>query len=294
MDSRFDAFLDDLKQNTPASPHTSQVYLRDVAALDAFLGLEKDDDYGTITQNQLEEYFSELKQRGCSDATLARVRSSLSRYYTFLMARGIVAENLPRRLAVERRKGNLPAFLTLEQVRHLLESPQGESFAARRDRAILHVLYATGLKSAQLTALNTDQVLLERGLLHVPERPEPFLPLYPQAVEALRDYLGPCRDGVLSQAEEPALFLNAAGKRLTRQGLWKILGRRGKEAGLSLPVTPQLLRASLAVHLAEKGATAEDLKAFLGLEDPYWVQVYFRALEGEAGERYRKLHPLSR
>lgn len=294
MDSRFDAFLDNLKQNTPASPHTSQVYLRDVAALDAFLGLEKDGDYETVTQKQLEEYFSELKQRGRSDATLARVRSSLSRYYAFLMARGIVAENLPRRLAVERHKGNLPAFLTLEQVRHLLASPQGESFAARRDRAILHVLYATGLKSAQLTALNTDQVLLERGLLHVPERPEPFLPLYPQAVEALRDYLGPCRGGVLSQAEEPALFLNAAGKRLTRQGLWKILGRRGKEAGLSLPVTPQLLRVSLAVHLAEKGATAEDLKALLGLEDPYWVQVYFRTLEGEQGERYRRLHPLSR
>lgn len=293
MDSRFDAFLYYLKQNTPASPHTSQVYLRDVAALDTFLGLGEDGDYRSVTLPQLEEYFEELKQRGRSPATLARIRSSLARYYAFLMAQGLAAENLPRRLTVKRSKGKLPSFLTLEQVRCLLASPQGDSFAARRDRAMFHVLYATGLKSAQLTALNTDQVLPERGLLYVPKRQEPYLPLYPQAIKSLQEYLGPCRDGVLRQAGEPALFLSAAGKRLTRQGLWKILGKRGEEAGISLPVTPQLLRTSLAVHLAEKGAAAQDVKALLGLDDPYWVQVYFRALEGEAGERYRRLHPLS-
>ena len=155
---------------------------------------------------------------------------------------------------------------------------------------MLELLYATGLKVTALTALNVDDLHLEMGFLRSAGRHERMLPLYQTAVDKLREYIKR-RPALLQDPGEPALFVNSNGGRLTRQGFWKIIKQRARQAGIQKDITPQSLRHSLAIHLLQNGATPQDLQQILGYEDPTAAQQYAKLFRQSWMGNYSQFHP---
>lgn len=289
---RFDGFRHYLKHQKNASDNTAQAYLRDIAALDSFCGLQGDLDYQSLSQETLQGYFEGLESQGKSAATLLRHRASLSCYYSYLIRLGVVSQNLPKQLRLPAQPARMPASLSLEQVDRLLAAPMGDSFKARRDKAMLELLYACGLRVSELLSLETKDVNLQLGFVHIQGTAARDLPLYPSTMQPLRAYLGPCRDSVAPPGQ-PALFVNHSGSPMTRQGFWKILRHYARQAGLE-QISPQQLRHSLAVHLLQNGAALQDVQAMLGHTDIASTQVYARLFQRSLQEKYRRFHPRGR
>lgn len=289
---RFDGFLHYLKEQKSASENTIQSYLRDIAALDRFLDLRGDLDYPPVSMGQLEDYFSLLEGQGLSAATLLRRRASLSCYYTYLIRLGVVSQNLPKQLPLSAKEASRPAVLPPEQVDRLLAAPTADDFKGRRDRAMLELLYACGLRVSELLALELRDINLQLGFVHVRGKGGRDLPLYPSTLQPLKAYLGPCRDSVAPPGQR-ALFVNSAGAPMSRQGFWKILKEYARQVGLE-QVSPQQLRHSLAVHLLQNGASLEEVRAMLGHSDIASTQVYARLFQQTLREKYRNIHPRGR
>lgn len=289
---RFSGFLAYLEQQKRASDNTVQSYLRDIAALDAFYGLQGDLDYQNLSQESLEQYFGTLQNRGRSAATLLRHRASLSCYYGYLIRLGVVSQNLPKQLRLQAQPARMPAALTIQQIDRLLSAPAGDSFKSRRDKAMLELLYACGLRVSELLSLEVRDVNLQLGFVHIQGAAPRDLPLYPSTIQPLRAYLGPCRDSV-APPNQSALFVNHSGDPMSRQGVWKILKYYAHQAGLD-QISPQQLRHSLAVHLLQNGASLQDLQAILGHTDIASTQVYARLFQQSLQEKYRGFHPRSR
>ena len=288
--SRFAGFLLYLKEQKRVSENTIQSYLRDVAALDSFLGFQGDWGYRQADLPAIRRYLDALREQGLSPSTVLRRRASLGCYYEYLIRLGVLSENLPRRAPVQPRQAKMPAVLTLQQVDKLLCAPAGDSFKSRRDRAMLELLYACGLRVSELLELDVQDVNVQLEFLHVRGSAQRDLPLYPSTLRPLLEYLGPCRQSVLRLEREPALFLNSGGRRISRQGFWKILKDYARQTGLE-QISPQLLRHSLAVHLLQNGAALEEVQAMLGHSDIASTRVYARLFQQTLRDKYQRIHP---
>ena len=290
---RIAGFLLYLNEQKRASANTIQAYLRDAALLDGFLGFQSDWDYQKADLPAIRRYFSFLQERGLSSSTILCRRASLGCYFDYLIRLGVVSENLPRQTPVPPRSRKMPEILTAQQVDRLLSAPAGDSFKSRRDRALLELLYAGGLRVSELLGADVTDVNLQLGFLHVRGPWARDLPLYPSTVQPLRDYLDGCRQSVVQEGSESALFLNRVGRRMSRQGIWKLLKDYAWQAGLE-PVSPQQLRHSLAVHLLQNGASLEEVRAVLGHSDRASTQIYARLFQQTLQQKYQKIHPRGR
>lgn len=280
-----------LKERKKASPNTLSSYLRDVRQYLIWLESE------TITpeqaaQNDVERYIKGLSSKGKSVATVTRSLASLKSFYTYLMEEGVVIVNPARGPAPAKVERKLPHILTAKEVELFLEQPDATDAKGCRDRAMLELLYATGIRVSELIGLNLDNVNLSASFIRCVSRgKERIIPLYPAAVKALQDYLDHVRPQVIEHPDEKALFVNMNGERMSRQGFWKIIKYYQETAGIQKDITPHTLRHSFAAHLLENGADLHSIQEMLGHADISSTQIYTQLVNQKLKDVYHKAHP---
>ncbi|WP_297208956.1 site-specific tyrosine recombinase XerD [uncultured Flavonifractor sp.] len=280
-----------LKEEKKALPNTLSSYLRDIRQYLSWLngeGLTPEQ----AAQGDVEGYIRTLSAKGKSAATVTRSLASLKSFYTYLMERGLVVVNPARGLAPAKVERKLPRILTAKEVEVFLEQPDASEAKGCRDRAMLELLYATGIRVSELIGLDLENINLSAGFIrctgHGKER---IIPLYPAAVKALQDYLEHVRPQVIEHPEERALFVNMNGERMSRQGFWKIIKHYQETAGIQKDITPHTLRHSFAAHLLENGADLHSIQEMLGHADISSTQIYAQLVNQKLKDVYNKAHP---
>ena len=280
-----------LVEEKKASPNTSSSYLRDVRQYLQWLegrGIPAE----AASRGELEAYTGALFSQGKSAATVTRCLASLKSFYRYLLREGVVAENPANRLDHVRVERKLPQILTSQEAALFLAQPDVGEPKGCRDKAMLELLYATGIRVSEIIGLNVADVNLERGTVRCTGRNGArVIPLYPAAVKALRRYLEEVRPLVIERPDETALFVNMSGERMSRQGFWKIIKQYQEKAGIQKDVTPHTLRHSFAAHLLENGADLRSIQEMLGHADIWSTQIYTRVVGHDLNRVYRRTHP---
>ena len=284
-------YEDYLKTEKGASANTVSSYLRDVRQ---FLKAMEERDVGVceVVERDVEEYVQTLTRRGKSPATVTRSVASIKSLYNFLIARGETDRNPAKSVSHAKVERKLPQVLTGKEVELFLEQPECTDLKGFRDRAMLELLYATGIRVSELIALDVDDLNLPGGILRCRSKgKERIIPLYPAAVRALNEYIHNVRPKLVDSLEETALFVNMGGERMSRQGFWKLIKYYQEKAGIKKDITPHTLRHSFAAHLLENGADLRSIQEMLGHADISSTQIYSRLLSQKIKDVYFKAHP---
>lgn len=282
-----------LKTEKKASENTLSSYLRDVRQFAAYCAREGL-TLTQVSQPEVEDYIRYLTSRGKSVSTVTRAAASLKSFYSYLIRMGEVASNPARGVAPARVERKLPQILTSKEVELFLEQPERTDPKGCRDHAMLELLYATGIRVSELIDLNVDDLNLSGGFLRCAGKGrsrERIIPLYAAAIRALSEYLKDVRPQLLESPDEPALFVNMTGKRMSRQGFWKIIKHYQEKAGIQKDITPHTLRHSFAVHLLENGADLRAIQEMLGHADISSTQIYTHVIKNQLKDVYQKAHP---
>ncbi len=285
----FESYLRDEKK---ASANTLSSYLRDVRQYGDYLELHLDCTIVDATEEEAGEYIKWLKSNGKSVATVSRCIASLKNLYAFLCLRQIMNSNPAAKLVSDKGVQKLPQILSSREVELLLEQPECVDAKGYRDRAMLELLYATGMRVTELIDLNIGDVNLGAGVVRCESRgKERFVPMYPAAIKALGEYIELVRPQMLALPDEEALFVNVSGERMSRQGFWKIIKYYQKKAKIDKDITPHTLRHSFAAHLLENGADIHAIQEMLGHADISSTQVYSHLVKKQLKDVYNKAHP---
>ena len=281
-----------LKQEKHASPNTLSSYLRDIRQLGGYLSTLAGRTYDSVDETILRDYVTWLKGEGKSVATVSRAIASIKGFYTYLLERGIVEHNPATGLVPDKSAQKLPQILTSKEVELLLEQPDCVDPKGYRDRAMLELLYATGIRVSELIGMDVSDVNVSAGIVlcrtHGHER---AIPLYPAAVKALSEYMEFIRPRMIASPDEKALFVNVNGERMSRQGFWKLIKTYQAKAGIEKDITPHTLRHSFAAHLLENGADLHSIQEMLGHADISSTQIYSQLVKKQLKDVYRKAHP---
>ncbi|MBQ1352100.1 MAG: site-specific tyrosine recombinase XerD [Oscillospiraceae bacterium] len=280
-----------LKQEKKASENTCHSYLSDVLQFIQYI-LEQGGQPSEATLQMVENYVAYLTEKGRSVATITRCISSLRCFYQFLEREGIAKQNPVQGITLAKVERKLPEILTSKEVELFLEQPKCVDCKGCRDRAMLELLYATGIRVGELIALNVDDLNLSLSFVHcVGRKKSRNIPLYPTAVQILSDYVQEIRPQMVASEEEKALFVNRNGMRMSRQGFWKIIKSYQEKAHIQKDITPHTLRHSFAAHLLENGADLRSIQEMMGHADISSTQIYTRIVNQKLKEVYRKAHP---
>ena len=289
-----DIFKTYLAEEKKASKNTLESYLRDLSQFDLYCTSE-----GKAPQNAdtefLNKYLDYLSIHGKSDATCNRILATLRCYFRFLVSKGIVKSNPVDQIHIKKTAKKLPDVLDSNEIILLLSQPSGNDFKSIRDKAMLEVLYATGIKVSELIELSVTDVNLQIGILHLRGgKKERIIPIYPAAVKSIADYLVNVRPAIVLEDSEDKLFTNMTGQPMSRQGFWKIIKHYAESAGIKKDITPHTLRHSFAAHLLENGAKLSDIKEMLGHSDISSTQIYAQLMKSKYTTAYAKFHPMAR
>ena len=286
--SGYERFLTEEKK---ASPNTLSSYLRDVRQYLDWLGEEGISPTQALHAD-VEAYTRSMTARGKSAATVTRSQASLKSFYSWMMEIGQIGENPARGLSQTKVERKLPHILTSREVELFLEQPDPSDAKGCRDKAMLELLYATGIRVSELIGLNLDNINLSAGFIRCANRgKERIIPLYQAAVRALQNYLDRVRPQMVEHPDEKALFVNMSGERMSRQGFWKIIKHYQEKAGIQKDITPHTLRHSFAAHLLENGADLHSIQEMLGHADISSTQIYTQIVSQRLKEVYQKAHP---
>jgi integrase/recombinase XerD len=286
------AWLDHLRVERGLAANTLAAYERDLAALAAFAEKHKV-PLVELGHKQLADFVGSLRDRGLSARSQARHVFSIRGFYAFALREGLAAADPTENVRAPRAFSGLPRYLTPPQVDALLAAPAVDSGVGLRDRAILEVLYATGLRASELTSLTLEGLDLELGVVRVLGKgsKERLVPLGREAQRWTRRYLDETRPLFARDASPPVVFLSQRGGRLSAMGLWGIVRRHAVTAGVERVLTPHVLRHSFATHLLERGADLRALQAMLGHADISTTQIYTHVSRERLRQIYDKLHP---
>lgn len=280
-----------LREEKGASENTVSSYLRDVNQFAAWAKGEKFSLSKAKTAD-VERYVRHLSGLGKSPATVTRSVASLKSFYGFLQREGKVRSNCARFVTTEKVERKLPQILTGKEVELFLEQPRCVDAKGYRDKAMLELLYATGIRVTELIDLNMDNVNLSAGFIRCESRgKERVIPVYPAAIKALGEYMKNVRPQLVADREEKALFVNMGGERMSRQGFWKLIKHYQGTAGIKKDITPQTLRHSFAAHLLENGADLHSIQEMLGHADISSTQIYTHLVGQKLKDVYAKAHP---
>ncbi len=293
------SFLNYLTVEKGFSENTRAAYQNDLTQLADFV--EEETAKGGIMpswadfsrQNML-SYLLNLKERGYAPTTAARKVAAAKSFFNFLLAEGKIKNNPTENISSPRVGKPLPAAISISQVRQLLDQPAKMTTPeARRDGAMLELLYASGMRVSELVSLNLGDVDTEGGYVRCfgKGNKERLIPIHPQAVQAVKEYITETRPQLLRSDAEPALFLNRRGDRLTRQGLWQKLKDYAKSAGLGKVVTPHTLRHSFATHMLSGGADLRSVQELLGHANISTTQIYTHLTSEHLRRTYDRTHP---
>ena len=287
--SAYENYLTKVKQ---ASNNTITSYMRDIRQFAGWLSTTEELDTVDATQENISRYMEVLEEEGRSTATQARCVASLRNFYSYRVSSGFLEQSPVTDVKVERKERKLPQILTNREIELLLSQPVCIDDKGFRDKAMLEVLYATGMRVSELIDLNVSDVNLDQGIVKcTTSRKTRSIPLYPAAQKALRVYMDEHRDFLLTDSDEPALFVNVNGTRISRQGFWKILKHYQETAHIDKDITPHTLRHSFAVHLLENGADIGSVQELMGHCDISSTQLYTHMLNQKIKQVYEKCHP---
>ena len=288
--SAYENYLTKVKQ---ASSNTVFSYMRDIRQFDSWLQRSGEVTVLEANQQNIASYLAYLQDQGRSAATVSRGLASLKNFYAYLVSTGFLTESpVTEKIHVERGEKKLPQILTSAQVDKLLAQPAPVDAKGIRDKAMLELLYATGIRVTELIDLNLSDFVPELKSIRVGSgKKARSIPLYPAAMRAVTVYLTQTRDTMVLDAGETALFVNVNGSRMSRQGFWKILKHYQAKAGIEQEITPHTLRHSFAVHLIENGADLSSVKELMGHSDISSTQVYTQMINQKIKSVYDKCHP---
>lgn len=281
-----------LRNDKKASDNTLNSYLRDIRQLAVYLEEECDHNLLQADEADLDGYIRMLRSEGKSVSTVSRSIASIKCLYTHLVIKQILKHNPALRLVPDKATQKLPEILTSEEIDKLLAQPECIDAKGYRDKAMLELLYATGIRVTELIDLNVSDVNLSSAVIHCSSKGrERVIPMYPAAVKALDDYLLLVRPQMIAEQDEKALFVNVSGDRMSRQGFWKIIKFYTKKAKIEKDITPHTLRHSFAAHLLENGADIHAIQEMLGHSDISSTQVYTNLVKAQLKDVYQKSHP---
>lgn len=286
----YENYLTKVKQ---ASSNTVFSYMRDIRQFAGWLRSTQEKDVIDATQVNISSYLTHLQEEGRSGATMSRNLASLKNFYTYLVSSGFLETSpVPSNIHIERGEKREPQILTGKEVELLLSQPVCSDAKGFRDKAMLEVMYATGMRVSELLELDIEDVNLELGIVKCSgAKRSRSIPLYPAALKALTVYLKDVRSTMVSSGNEKALFVNVSGVRLSRQGFWKILKHYQSSAHIEKDITPHTLRHSFAVHLLENGADLGSVQELMGHSDISSTQVYAHLINNKLKTVYDKCHP---
>jgi integrase/recombinase XerD len=284
-------FLTYLRVERGLSANTIEAYRRDLERVAAWAQAERQKDLLSLSREDIRQFLRWMSEQGLEAKSVARCVVTLRNFFKFLILDGVVKYDPTISLETPRSWQTLPKFLTLEEVNLLLEQPDVSRDIGIRDRAILEVLYATGVRASELIALRLGDVDLDKGVVLCLGKgsKERLIPLGRSAVEWLLKYL-PIRQRWLGQRTSPWLFISPRGRPLTRQALWKLVARYGRAAGLGR-VMPHMLRHTFATHLLEHGADLRSVQMMLGHSDLSTTQIYTYVTNERLRQIYDHCHP---
>jgi integrase/recombinase XerD len=291
FESVLQVFLDFLSVEKGLSVNTVLSYSRDVQKLFRFFRKEKI-HWLKAGEEDLIRFIHHQSRAGLSPRSMARVISSLKSFYRFLVLDGILKKNPAVNLSSPKTWFSLPKFLTVKEVESLLSQPDEENIRGVRDKAMLELLYATGLRASELVSLKIKDLNMEDGFLLCLGKggKERLVPIGETAVKAVRNYLDEARPKLLKQTSE-FLFVTQRGGAFTRQGFWKLLKGYARKAGLDLKISPHILRHSFATHLLERGADLRSVQLMLGHSQITTTQIYTHVSRKRLRRVYDKFHP---
>ena len=286
----YENYLSKVKQ---ASANTVFSYMRDIRQFSGWLQQTGKCTVLEATQLNISGYLVHLQQEGRSAATVSRSLASLKNFYSYIVSTGFLEESpVSSDIRVERGEKKLPQILTGSEVEKLLAQPVCIDAKGYRDKAMLEVMYATGIRVTELIDLNVDDVNLDLKTIKCgSSKNSRAIPLYPAALRALTVYLRDVRATMVPDPSERALFVNVNGSRMSRQGFWKILKFYQTKAHIDKDITPHTLRHSFAVHLLENGADLDSVKELMGHSDISSTQLYTQMVNQKLKSVYEKCHP---
>lgn len=290
--SYVDAFQEYLINIKKSSKNTVASYMCDINQFVSYVDAELKCSLPMVTHEDVCEYVVWLKNSGKSSSTVSRSVASIKCLYNHLISLGQVEANPALKVSFEKDAKKLPQILTSKEVELLLEQPKCVDAKGYRDRAMLELLYATGIRVTELISLNIDDINLAAGVIRCESKnKERLIPLYPAAIKAITEYVVEVRNGMIASPDEPALFVNMNGERMSRQGFWKIIKVYQEKAGIKKDITPHTLRHSFAAHLLENGADLRSIQEMLGHADISSTQVYAHLVKKQLKDVYNKAHP---
>ena len=285
----YENYLTKVKQ---ASGNTVASYLRDIRQFAGWLHEEEETEVVDATQLHIQSFLGHLESEGRSAATRSRALASLKNFYSYVVSAGFLQESPVKEVKVDRGEKKLPQILTNREIELLLAQPNSLEPKGIRDKAMLEVMYATGIRVSELIGLDITDVHLESGVIKCSSgKKSRTVPLYPEALKALTAYIRSVRGVLLADPGEQALFVNIGGARMSRQGFWKILKHYQATARIEKEITPHTLRHSFAVHLLENGADIGSVQELMGHSDISSTQMYTHMINQKLKSVYDKFHP---
>lgn len=293
MDKLIERFIHYLAVERGLAQNTLDSYQRDLNNYVEFLKRSHIRDLNQTRRANIIAYLADLQRKGRATSTISRNLASLRSFYGFLIRDGLIDSDPTTNLESPKIEKRLPKVLTVQEVEALLEGPDLGDVCGLRDKAMLELLYATGIRVSELVALNLSDVNLNMGFLKCFGKgsKERIIPLGTMALTNVSDYVMRARGKLLRNQEEESLFLNHHGQRLSRQGFWKIIKKYAITATIEKEITPHTLRHSFATHLLENGADLRAVQEMLGHADISTTQIYTHLTKSRLKEVYAKTHP---
>ena len=291
MEKQIKNFLEFIENDKKASENTLQSYRRDIIQFSNYLETNKI-NYTKVTEKEIKEYMDYLKSIGKKSSTISRSLASIRSFYQYLLRVKKIKKDPTINVQSPKIEKRIPNILSSDEINLLLSQPKNVDLKGTRDKAMLEFAYATGMKVTEIISLNVEDVDLEEGIVTCKTGEKVRnIPLGTLSLKALKDYIENSRPILIKNAEEKSLYVNTNGRRLTRQGFWKIVKYYKEQAHISKEITPHILRHSFATHLLQNGADLKAIQTMLGHSDISSTQVYMQFQDENIKNIYRKAHP---
>lgn len=274
------------------SDNTKNSYIRDLTIFFEETGIKNKKDILKVSSEKIDAYIDQLKGKGKANSTISRSIASLKKFYQYQFKNDNIKINPVLQVEVPRVEKKLPEALTTREMNKLLSQPKCTDLKGFRDKAMLELLYATGIKVSEIINLNVRDLDIRGEMLKCSHgKHQRYIPIGRVAAEALDDYLKKARSLMVGSKNTKTLFVNCSGEPLTRQGFWKILRGYAEKAGIKTEINAQTLRNSFAVHMLQNGADISVVSEMLGHGDVVTTRVYSRVVSDNIKKMYKKAHP---
>lgn len=292
MEKVINAFINYMHNVKQTSENTEMSYRRDLKKVAGYMEEQGITDVKKINATNLNSYILYLEKNQFSAATISRNIASIKAFYHYMLREGIVKEDVSEQLKAPKIEKKLPEILSTEDVVKLLEQPKADNSKEIRDKAMLELLYATGIRVTELITLKVSDLNLQLGFIVCKDSSkERVIPFGSEAKKALSRYMDGTRENMLADAASGYLFANCSGQPMSRQGFWKLIKSYARKAGITADITPHTLRHSFAAHLVENGADLKSVQEMLGHSDISTTQIYANMRHSRIREAYEKAHP---